>query len=145
MKKVEFCTADYDYTKTYPDIDYSQRVTESGLVLSMRQIYERYASMGVDLLHGEYVDDDQDPDDTMDQDFDDPLDMLQTSMAIKAREIPARKKQQPDGKQPDGKQRKGDTPDSATGAPGPKGQAQQVATKSPRQSEVQRNDGADEQ
>lgn len=145
MKKIEFCTADYDYKKTYPDIDYSERITESGLVLSMRQIYERYAAMGVDLLHGEYVDDDQDPDDTMIEDFDDPLDMLQTSAAIKSRETPARKRSKPDGNKPEGKLRYDDIPVSLKSAPGSQSQAQETVTTNSRQSAAQRNDGASEQ
>lgn len=76
MVKKEWSVADYDYTKTYPDIDYSEKVTEPGLVLSMRQIYERYAAQGIDLLHGDLVEDD-DADEVY-EDFapDDDLDVL---------------------------------------------------------------------
>lgn len=76
MVKKEWSVVDYDYTNTYPDIDYSDKVTEPGLVLSMRQIYERYAAQGIDLLHGELVED-NDADDVL-EDFapDDNLDVL---------------------------------------------------------------------
>lgn len=78
MKKdcTDWSVMDYDYTKTYPDIDYSEKVTEPGLVLSMRQIYERYAAQGIDLLHGDLVEDD-DADEVF-EDFapDDDLDVL---------------------------------------------------------------------
>lgn len=149
MKKVDFCAADYDYTKTYPDVDYSERVTESGLVLSMREIYNRYAAMGVDVLHGEYVDDDDDPDRTEIEEFDDPLDVLQRSNALQSREIPSRKrKARVPGKQP------ADTFDDAgaddtllspSSAGARQGRQRETTPRNPRQSEAKRNDGADDQ
>lgn len=67
---------DYDYTQTYPDVDYSELVTEPGLVLSMREIYMRYAAQGVDLLHGELVEDDDHDEEFVDFAPDDDLDVL---------------------------------------------------------------------
>lgn len=45
-----FTQADFDPADYKNPIDYSERVTEPGLVLSMREIYNRYAAAGVDLL-----------------------------------------------------------------------------------------------
>ena len=85
MKHQEWSVLDYDYTKTYPDIDYSEVVTEPGLVLSMREIYNRYAAQGVDLLSGELVKD-NDRDEQM-SDFvpDDDLDVLQQASLLRQR------------------------------------------------------------
>lgn len=77
--------ATYDYTKTYPDIDYSEKVTEPGLVLSMREIYNRYAAQGIDLLGGELVQDDDRDSDMMDFAPDDNLDVLQQSQLLRQR------------------------------------------------------------
>lgn len=67
---------DYDYTQTYPDIDYSEIVTEPGLVLSMREIYMRYAAQGLDLLKGELIEDDDHDEEFVDFAPDDDLDVL---------------------------------------------------------------------
>ena len=79
--------ATYDYTKTYPDIDYSEKVTEPGLVLSMREIYNRYAAQGIDLLAGELVQDDDRDSDMMDFAPDDNLDVLQQSQLLRQRSV----------------------------------------------------------
>lgn len=85
MKHQEWSVLDYDYTKTYPAVDYSEVVTEPGLVLSMREIYNRYAAQGIDLLSGELVKDD-DRDEQM-SDFvpDDDLDVLQQASLLRQR------------------------------------------------------------
>lgn len=149
MKKVEFSAAEYDYTKTYPDIDYSERITESGLVLSMREIYNRYAAMGVDVLNGDYVDDDDDPDRTEIEEFDDPLDVLQRSNELQSREIPSRKKKDRVSVKPaaDTLDDAGvdDTPLSPSGAGAPKGRQRETTPRSQRQSVAKQNDGADDQ
>lgn len=77
--------ATYDYTKTYPDIDYSEKVTEPGLVLSMREIYNRYAAQGIDLLAGELVPDDERDSDMTDFAPDDNLDVLQQASLLRQR------------------------------------------------------------
>lgn len=133
MKKVNWSVCDYDYTKTYPAIDYSEKVTESGLVLSMRQIYERYAAMGMDLLNGEFVQDDEDPDNTLIDEYDDDLDVLQRSRSIQDRETPTRRKTR-QAKEPAGKPDAGigDSPLSPNSAPGDKpgsGDSKQEDTK----------------
>lgn len=79
--------ATYDYTKTYPQIDYSEVVTEPGLVLSMREIYNRYAAQGVDLLSAELVKDDDRDSDMMDFVPDDNLDVLQQSKLLRQRSV----------------------------------------------------------
>lgn len=85
MKHKEWSVLDYDYTKTYPDVDYSEVVTEPGLVLSMREIYNRYAAQGVDLLSGELVKDD-DRDEQMSEFVpDDDLDVLQQASLLRQR------------------------------------------------------------
>lgn len=85
MKHQEWSVLDYDYTKTYPDVDYSEVVTEPGLVLSMREIYNRYAAQGVDLLSGELVKDD-DRDEQMSEFVpDDDLDVLQQASLLRQR------------------------------------------------------------
>lgn len=85
MKHQEWSVLDYDYTKTYPDIDYSEKVTEPGLVLSMREIYNRYAAQGVDLLSGELLKDD-DRDEQMSEFVpDDDLDVLQQASLLRQR------------------------------------------------------------
>lgn len=121
MKKVKWSVCDYDYTKTYPNIDYSEKVTESGLVLSMRQIYERYAAMGMDLLNGEFVKDEEDPDNTFIDEFDDDLDVLQRSRSIQDRETPPRRRTR-QAKEPAAKSDagSGDTPLSPSSASGDK-------------------------
>lgn len=85
MKHPEWSVLDYDYTKTYPDVDYSEVVTEPGLVLSMREIYNRYAAQGVDLLAGELVHDDDHDEDIGDFMPDDDLDVLQQSHLLRQR------------------------------------------------------------
>jgi hypothetical protein len=75
----------YDYSTTYPDIDYSEVVTEPGLVLSMQEIYNRYAAQGVDLLSAELVPDDDRDSDMMDFAPDDNLDVLQQSYLLRQR------------------------------------------------------------
>ena len=77
---------DYDYTKTQAKIDYSEVVTEPGLVLSMREIYQRYAAQGIDLLSPELVPDDEDPDTTEFIDADDDLDVLQYASSVRSRQ-----------------------------------------------------------
>lgn len=84
-KHKEWSVLDYDYTKTYPDVDYSELVTEPGLVLSMREIYNRYAAQGVDLLAGELVNDDDHDEDMSDFMPDDDLDVLQQSSLLRQR------------------------------------------------------------
>ena len=85
MKHNDWCVLDYDYTKTFPDIDYSEKVTEPGLVLSMREIYNRYAAQGVDLLRGELEKDD-DRDEQMSEFVpDDDLDVLQQASLLRQR------------------------------------------------------------
>lgn len=85
MKHQEWSVLDYDYTKTYPDIDYSEVVTEPGLVLSMREIYDRYAAQGVDLLSGELVKDDDLDEQYYDPEVDDNLDVLQQASLLRQR------------------------------------------------------------
>lgn len=75
-EKKEWSVMDYDYTKTYPNIDYSEVITEPGLVLSMREIYNRYAAAGVDLLNGQLVEDPDDDSVMHDFDPDDNVDVL---------------------------------------------------------------------
>lgn len=68
-----------DFELKLPDIDYSEIITEPGLVLSMREIYERYAAMGVDLLHNGnelVLDNDELDDDMYDPEVDDNIDIL---------------------------------------------------------------------
>ena len=55
-----FTQADYDPAQHPNTIDYSERVTEPGLVLSMREIYSRYAAAGVDVSHPKFEPDDLD-------------------------------------------------------------------------------------
>lgn len=55
-----FTQADYDPAKHPNTIDYSERVTEPGLVLSMREIYQRYAAAGVDVFHPQFEPDNLD-------------------------------------------------------------------------------------
>lgn len=80
---------DYDYTKTMADIDYSEVITEPGLVLSMREIYHRYAAQGVDLLSGDLLLDEEDPDDTEFIDADDDLDVMQYATSVRHRQASA--------------------------------------------------------
>lgn len=75
------------YVERPTGIDYSEVVTEPGQVLSMREIYQRYVAMGVDLTRGELV---QDSDDDLDSPVYDPeiedrLDALQVSASIRSR------------------------------------------------------------
>lgn len=85
MKHQEWSVLDYDYKKTFPDVDYSEKVTEPGLVLSMREIYNRYAAQGVDLLSGDLVKDD-DRDEQMSEFVpDDDLDVLQQATLLRHR------------------------------------------------------------
>lgn len=76
MKRVKFNVVDYFPKVT--EIDYSELVTEPGLVLSMREIYNRYVAMGIDPLKGDLIDDDEDPDSTdmYDPEVDDKLDVM---------------------------------------------------------------------
>lgn len=85
MKHQEWSVLDYDHTKTYPDIDYSEVVTEPGLVLSMREIYNRYAAQGIDLLSGELVKDDDRDEQMSDFVLDDDLDVLQQASQLRQR------------------------------------------------------------
>lgn len=80
---------DYDYTNTMAQIDYSETITEPGLVLSMREIYQRYAAEGIDLLSAERVEDTDDPDQTEFIDADDDLDMLQYASSVCSRQASA--------------------------------------------------------
>lgn len=80
---------DYDWTQHPNPVDYSEKVTEPGLVLSMRDIYQRYAAQGIDLLSGEFVQDDEDPDNTEFLDADDDLDVLQHASSIRMRQASA--------------------------------------------------------
>jgi len=80
---------DYDYTKTMAQIDYSEVISEPGLVLSMREIYQRYAAEGIDLLSAERVVDDEDPDQTEFLDADDNLDVLQYASSVRSRQAVA--------------------------------------------------------
>lgn len=76
-----------DFELKLPDIDYSEKVTEPGLVLSMREIYNRYAAMGVDLLHNgnELVRDNDELDDEMyDPECDDNVDILAHASAMRS-------------------------------------------------------------
>lgn len=83
MVKKTWSVMDYDYTKTYPKVDYSELVTEPGLVLSMREIYMRYAAQGVDLLNGELVEDDDHDEEFVDFAPDDDLDVLAHASELK--------------------------------------------------------------
>lgn len=85
MKHQEWSVLDYDYTKTYPDIDYSEVVTEPGLVLSMREIYNRYAAQGIDLLAGTLEKDDDSDVEMNDFVPDDDLDVLQQAHLLRQR------------------------------------------------------------
>lgn len=80
---------DYDYTKSLAQIDYSEVITEPGLVLSMREIYQRYAAEGIDLLSAERVEDDEDPDQTEFIDADDDLDVLQYASSVRSKQAAA--------------------------------------------------------
>lgn len=76
-----------DFELKLPDIDYSEIVTEPGLVLSMREIYNRYAAMGVDLLHNgnELIRDNDELDDEMyDPEVDDNVDILAHASAMRS-------------------------------------------------------------
>lgn len=134
MKKFEWSVCDYDYTKTYPDIDYSERVTESGLVLSMREIYNRYAAMGMDLLNGDIELDDDDPDKTDIPEFDDDLDVLERSKSIKS-SVTAVPRKKPASK-PQGKQRNDDSPLSPKSAAAPQAQPGDDGSNKPEKSET---------
>lgn len=83
MVKKEWSVMDYDYTQTYPDVDYSEIVTEPGLVLSMREIYNRYAAQGIDLLKGELVKDDDRDFEMSDYVPDDNLDVMQQAQLLR--------------------------------------------------------------
>lgn len=83
MIKEYFTAADYDYKKTYPQIDYSEIVTEPGLCLSMREIFNRYAAAGVDLLSGQLESDSDDDPELHDFDPDDNLDVLQQASLLR--------------------------------------------------------------
>lgn len=72
-----------DYVEKPINIDYSEKVTEPGQVLSMREIYNRYVAMGVDPLHGDLVDDDDDDKDMYTPEVDEPLDALQQATMIR--------------------------------------------------------------
>lgn len=89
---------DYDYTKTMAQIDYSEVVTEPGLVLSMREIYQRYAAEGIDLLHADLVPDEEDPDATEFVDADDDLDVLQYASSVRSKQAAAERSARRAGK-----------------------------------------------
>lgn len=116
MKRKSFNVVDYDYTKHLPVIDYSEKVTEPGLVLSMREIYQRYAAQGIDLLNGDLVDDQESPDDTEFFDGDDRLDALQAAAHIRhvqeSAEHSARRAAKGSKKEPDKTKTKSDDDDT---------------------------------
>lgn len=83
MAKNVWNVQDYDYTKVINPVDYSELVTEPGLVLSMREIYVRYAAMGVDPFAAQIEDDNLDDLDMSDVEFDDNLDALHYAQQLR--------------------------------------------------------------
>lgn len=83
MAKNVWNVQDYDYTKVTNPVDYSEQVTEPGLVLSMREIYVRYAAMGVDPFAAQIEDDNLDDLDMSDVEFDDNLDVLHHAQQLR--------------------------------------------------------------
>lgn len=83
MAKNVWNVQDYDYTKVTNPVDYSEQVTEPGLVLSMREIYVRYAAMGVDPFAAQIEDDNLDDLEMSDVEFDDNLDALHYAQQLR--------------------------------------------------------------
>lgn len=73
-----------DYVEKPNPIDYSELVTEPGLVLSMREIYERYAAQGINLLDGELIPDDDADEDIYDPEVEEPVDYLHAAASMRA-------------------------------------------------------------
>lgn len=70
-RRVKWSVCDYKDEDFNNQIDYSEVRTEPGLVLSMRDIFRRYAAQGINLLEQEVPDDDG----VMDVDIDDVFEM----------------------------------------------------------------------
>lgn len=83
MAKNVWNVQDYDYTKVTNPVDYSEQVTEPGLVLSMREIYVRYAAMGVNPFAAQIEDDNLDDLEMTDVEFDDNLDALHYAQQLR--------------------------------------------------------------
>lgn len=93
MKRVKWNVVDYNPDEHINKIDYSEKVTEPGLVLSMREIYYRYAAAGVDLLDSSRLtleDDDYD-EDILSPEFEEKTDAFEVSKRIFAADKAAKR------------------------------------------------------